>query len=98
MAYVAQSEGRITNCIFLEIHPHIMTFSNVMFTSEVANKTGVERHTIAAAEQMIDYEVLYTRTDWHDPAIMERLRRAEKCEVLIPHQIPLNYIRNLPNG
>jgi hypothetical protein len=69
-----------------------------MFTDEVANKTGVVPRPIAAAEQMIDYEVLYTPTDWHDPAIMERLKRAEKCEVLVPHQIPLNYIRNLPNG
>ncbi len=98
MAYVAQDQGRITNCIYLEIHSHVLTFANVMFTDEVANKTGVVPRPIAAAEQMIDYEVLYTPTDWHDPAIMERLKRAEKCEVLVPHQIPLNYIRNLPNG
>ncbi len=98
MAFVAQNEGRITNCIYLEIHPHILTFPNVMFTDEVANKTGVVPHPIATAESMIDYQVLYTRTDWHDPAIMERLKRAEKCEVLVPHQIPLNYIRNMPNG
>ena len=98
MAFVAQSDGRITNCIYLEIHPHILTFPGVMFTDDVANKAGVVPHPIAEAEAMIDYQVLYTYMDWRDPVVLERLRRAEKCEVLVPHQIPLNYIRNMPNG
>jgi hypothetical protein len=50
------------------------------------------------AREMIDYEVLYTKTDWKDPAIRARLTQAEKCEILVPRFIPLELIRNLPHG
>jgi hypothetical protein len=44
--------------------------------------------------------VLFTpeRTDWRNAAIQQRLQQAEKCEVLVPRLIPLEMIRNLPNG
>jgi hypothetical protein len=42
--------------------------------------------------------VLYTRTNWNDPVIKLRLQQAEKCEILVPKYIPINLIRNLPNG
>jgi hypothetical protein len=47
---------------------------------------------------MIDFQVLYTQTDWTDPAVLQRLKKAEKCEVLVPQCIPLTHIRNIPNG
>ena len=47
------------------------------------------------AATLIDFTVLYTRTDWSDPAIQERLKAAEKCEVLVPELIPLSHIRNI---
>ena len=59
---------------------------------------GVVAHPIVNARTMIDFQILYTRTDWSDPAIMERLKRAEKCEVLVPQKIPLDHIGNMPNG
>jgi hypothetical protein len=62
------------------------------------NKSGVQSYSIHEASDMIDYEVLYTRTDWRDPAIQQRLAQAEKCEILVPGFIPLELIRNFPNG
>ncbi len=50
---------------------------------------------IPIAQSVIDYEVLYTRTNWLDPAIKQRLDQAEKCEVLVPSRIPLDWIRNI---
>ena len=50
------------------------------------------------ARKIIDFEVLYTRTDWRDPEIQRRLHQAEKYEILVPKKIPLDLIRNLPNG
>jgi hypothetical protein len=47
---------------------------------------------------MIDFEVLYARTTWTDPEIQQRLRAAEKYEILVPRAIPLDLIRNLPDG
>ncbi len=95
MEFVARQDGRITDTIFLQIHPSVMQFDGVRFTNDVANKAGVESVPIANADALIDFEVLYTRTDWRDPAIKTRLSNAEKYEVLVPHIIPLAYIRNI---
>ncbi|WP_156394377.1 DarT ssDNA thymidine ADP-ribosyltransferase family protein [Mesorhizobium sp. Root172] len=95
MEYVARQDGRITDTIFLQIHPSVMQFMGVRFTNDVANKAGVESVAIGEAEPLIDFEILYTRTDWKDPAIKARLTQAEKYEVLVPHVIPLGLIRNI---
>lgn len=95
MEFVARQEGRITDTIFLQIHPSVMQFEGVRFTNDVANKAGVESVPVNDAEALIDFEILYTRTDWRDPAIKARLSQAEKYEILVPHVIPLAYIRNI---
>lgn len=95
MEFVARQEQRITDTIFLQIHSSVMQFDGVRFTNDVANKAGVESVAIADAEALIDFEILYTKTDWKDPAIQARLSQAEKYEVLVPHVIKLSYIRNI---
>jgi hypothetical protein len=98
MEHVARQEGRIGDTIFLEIHPDVLLWEGVKFTADVSNKSGVEVYSIEEARDMIDYQVLYTRTDWTDPAIKTRLQQAGKCEILVPTKIPLELIRNVPNG
>ncbi len=98
MEFRARQEGRIADSIFLHIHPEVLEAAGVMFSSDVSNKAGVSIHSLDEAKDMIDYEVLYTRTDWRDPKINERLLQAEKSEILVPDFIPLDLIRNLPNG
>jgi hypothetical protein len=98
MEYQARQEGRLGTSIFLEIDPIILKDSGVLYTPDVSNKAGVESHPIANADQMLDFEVLYDWTDWKDPKVKERLRQAQKCEVLVPRLIPLLRIRNMPNG
>lgn len=44
---------------------------------------------------MIDFEVLYSRTDWTKAEIKARLLKAKKCEVLVPRIVPIKYIRNI---
>jgi ssDNA thymidine ADP-ribosyltransferase, DarT len=95
MEYAARQDGRIGDSIFLEIHPSVMQFPNVMFTPDVSNKAGVQALPIANAVDLIDFEVLYTRTDWSDQAIQQRLKQVEKYEVLVPCHIPLTHIRNI---
>ena len=97
MEYVVRREGRIEDSIFLRIHPEVLEFEGVKFTPDVSNKSGVLIHPIDDAREMIDFEVLYTRTDWKDPVIQGRLQQAEKCEILVPDKIPLELIRNLPD-
>ncbi len=98
MEYAAHQDGRIEDSIFLRIHPEVLEFEGVKFTPDVSNKSGVVLRPIDEAHKMIDFEVLYTRTDWRDPDIQERLQRAEKCEILVPDKIPLELIRNLSDG
>ncbi|MGR9134799.1 DarT ssDNA thymidine ADP-ribosyltransferase family protein [Rhizobium leguminosarum] len=95
MEHTARQAGRIENTIFLQVHASVLGWQGVRFTSDVANKAGVAAIPIANAQPSIDFEVLYTRTDWKDPAILARLQQAEKCEVLVPHFIPLSLIRNI---
>jgi hypothetical protein len=98
MEYRAREEGRIGESIFLQIHPVVLEWADVKFTADVSNKAGVPIHTIDEAKQLIDFEVLYTRTDWRNPAIQQRLQQAEKSEILVPNHIPIEFIRNIPNG
>ena len=98
MEYVARHEGRIGDTIFLQIHPEVLQWEGVKFTPDVSNKSGVQVYSVEEAKELIDFEVLYTRTDWRNPNIQLRLQKAEKCEILVPKRIPLKLIRNLPNG
>lgn len=98
MEFRAREDGRIIESRFLQVHPEVLHWKGVLFSPDVSNKSGVERYPIEEALEMIDYEVLYARTDWRNPEIRRRLQQAEKCEVLVPGFIPLELIRNLPHG
>ena len=98
MEYLARQKGHIGDTIFLQVHPNVLTMPDVKFAPGVSNKTDVKLYTIEEAKDIIDFEVLYTPTDWSDPKIQQRLQQAEKSEILIPDHIPISLIRNLPNG
>jgi ssDNA thymidine ADP-ribosyltransferase, DarT len=98
MEYVARQEGRISDSLFLQIGLEVLQIDGVKFTADVSNKSGVQLRSIEEARKLIDFEVLYTRTNWRDQGIQERLQQAEKYEILVPDHIPLKFIRNLPNG
>jgi hypothetical protein len=98
MEYVARQDGRIANPIYLQVHPDILRIKGVMFTADVSNKSGVEIISLAKALDVIDFKVLYTRTDWTEPDVQRRLKQAEKYELLVPNHVPMKYIRNLPDG
>jgi hypothetical protein len=98
MEYVARQEGRIGDTIFLQVHASVLHWEGVLFCPGMANTNGITFHTMDEARDMIDYNVLYTRTNWSDPAVQQRLQAAEKYEILVPRAIPLDLIRNLPNG
>lgn len=98
MEFVARQAGRIGDTVYLSVHPEVLQWEGVLFTPDVSNKADIPMHTIEESKGLIDFEVLYTRTDWKDPKIKARLDQAEKCEILVPQCIPLKLIRNLPNG
>lgn len=98
MEYIARAKGRIASSIFLQVRPEVINREGVLFTAGVSNKAGSTLHTIEEARQIIDFEVLYTHTDWRDAVIQQRRQQAEKYEILVPDHIPLELIRKFPNG
>lgn len=98
MEFTARQEGRIIDSIFLEVDASVLHWENVLFCPGMANTNGIKFYNISQADSIIDFEVLYSRTDWRDPAVQQRLQHAEKYEVLVPKKIPLNLIRNFPSG
>ena len=93
MEYRAKQDNRIIQSVFLEIDPKIINCEGVFFCPDVSNKAGTPRLTIAEACKVMDFEVIYKRTDWRDPMIQERRKQAKKYELLVPIDIPLNMIK-----
>jgi hypothetical protein len=98
MEHVARQQGRIGDTIFLQIHPSVLEWEGVLFCPMMANSNNATFHSMEEARGMIDFEVLYSYTNWKDPSVQDRLQAAEKYEILVPGAIPLDLIRNLPNG
>jgi hypothetical protein len=98
MLFVAKKESRITDPIWLKIAPSILLEEGTRFTNDVSNKSGVEILTPEVARDMIDFEVLFTRTDWKDPEVKARRMAAIKSEILIPTIVPINQILGFKNG
>lgn len=95
MEWVAKKDGRIENSRFLRIDPAVLMGKGVLVTQEVSNKSGVLARPADEVIAQLDLEVIYTRTDWKDPKIQARLKKAQKYELLVPDQIGLDLIRNL---
>lgn len=98
MEYVARKEGRIVDTIFLQVSSEILQEKGVMYAPDVSNKAGIEILTIDEGRKLIDFEVAYTRTDWKNPDIKQRLDDCEKCEILVPDFISIDLIRNISDG
>ena len=92
MKYLAQRDGRLPNPRYLAINPEVLEIEGVKIAFGVANSTSVDILPIAEGIDRLDIDVLYTRTDWSDPEIQNRLQAAEKFEILVPNEVPRNLI------
>lgn len=91
----ALNEGRLSDAPYLAIDPSILLTPGVKISLDVANKRGVKIYDIDEAVSQMDTEVLYTRTDWNDATIRQRLCAAEKYELLVPDRIPVSMIKGI---
>lgn len=98
MLFRAKQESRIIHPVWLKIDASILLEEGTRFTNDVSNKSGVEILTPDVACDMIDFEVLFTRTDWKDAEIKARRMAAIKSEILIPTIVPINKIIGVKNG
>lgn len=92
MEYKARKEKRISDTVWIRVLCDIIKEDGVLATLEVSNKSGATRMLPSSALDKMDLEVIYTRTDWTDPAIKSRLKIARNYEILVPTSVPLRCI------
>lgn len=92
MCFVAQREGRLANPRYLAIKAEVLHTLGTRVSFGIANANDANILDIADAVDLLDTDVLYTRTDWRDPAIYGRLCTAEKFEVLVPDAVSCDLI------
>lgn len=95
MEYLATREGRIDESKFLRISPEVLLSEGVKICDRVANRSDALPKPAAEMVDLLDLQVIYTRTDWKDPGIQARLKAAKRCEILIPKVIPIKLIMGL---
>ena len=95
MEYRARQDGRIEDSRFIEIDRDVLRLDGVLFTSAMANQSGVVPLTLEQAAAKMDFSAAYERMDWSVPEQMQRVLAARKYELLVPDHVPLRYIRNL---
>ena len=86
------NDERKLDPIYLEIDPQVLKLPDVMITSAPSNQIGVARVAAAEALDGLDLEVIYKWTEWSTAEIKERLKTAEKYEILIPGSLAKRYI------
>ena len=95
MLFLAQQQGRLLDVVYLKVCPEALQIADTLISFGVANAADAQHLPIADAVQQfdeLDLKVLYTRTDWSNPEVNQRLRRARKFEILIPDSVPTNFI------
>lgn len=92
MKYLAHKDERLPNPRYLVISPDVLKIPGVLVAFGVANANDTVILPLSDALELLDVEVVYSRTDWSDPDIQSRLRVAEKMEVLVPHSVSRDLI------
>ncbi len=93
MEWVARRDGRILESRFLRIAPEIIYRDGILFCPDVANKSGVDPLPLAQAVVEMDFEIIApAHSQWLDPPLFERKKRAAKYELLVPRHISLSII------
>lgn len=92
MCYRKHQSGDIPNPIWLAIDISVLFKDDVLFATDVANKTGVPTYNIDQLFQQADIEVLWGRTNWSDSEIKKRRIAAKKSELLVSNIIKPQHI------
>lgn len=67
MLFKARNECRIVNPVWLALNSEVIFLEDAKFTTDISNKSGVNILTSEEAAEEIDFEVLFTRTNWSQP-------------------------------
>ena len=95
MKFLAQKDGRLPNPRYLGIHPEVLKTVGTKIAFGIANSNEVEILPIEDGLEKLDVEVLYSRTNWSDPEVQQRLQIAEKIEILVPGEVPRSLVAGI---
>ncbi len=98
--HIRQRDAAI-RIIYLQIDRSVLYEPGVLFTPGVANAVGMTSHSIADAIKgdMIDFEALYGNIgSLREAGPQARRQKVERAEILVPQQVSIKLIINLPNG
>jgi len=98
MLFISKQEGRIKDPVWLKIKSEILLEEDVLFCSDVSNKSGVPILEPKQAKTQIDFDALFTYMDWKDPEIQTRRQAAIKSEILVPNIVRNDMILGYKNG
>jgi hypothetical protein len=100
MEHLARKDGRIKKTRWLRIdYPTaVLKIPGVRYSPGVSNKSGMELFGIEEARDKIDYVAHFEYLDWNVSENRQRRLSAEKCEILVPDHLPLEYFEKFfPN-
>ena len=100
MAFRVQERDTDAMLCYLRVDRAILYQDGVLFSTGVGYAQGVQTVPVEEAnnEDMIDYQALYTYMPWDDPQVQARRKEAEMCEILVPDYIPMEFIKDFPDG
>lgn len=100
LAYLASHDGRIEKLqwIYIDDAQGIFELEGARYCPGVANKSGVEHYPIEYARENFDVEAM-SYIDFRVGNNHERKQAMEKCEILVPDHVPLEFFKErLPRG
>jgi hypothetical protein len=100
MAFRLKERKPDADLIYLRIDRAVLYQPGVMFATGVGYANNAETVSLAEAvdRELIDFNALYSWTDWKDPEAQAKRHAAELSEILVPDCVAAAFIRNLPNG
>ena len=91
MAYICRNTGRHVDQYYLHIDPDVLLLPGVRIANAMANASTTQILPLSMGLYGLDLEVLYSRQVWSEE-IRIRLNIARKYEILIPKNVPREYI------
>lgn len=95
MEKIARDDGRIAEACYLHVDPAVLRAPGVLFCPIVSTTTDAKILPIAAIDEYVDFDVAFGWVNYKDAAVLERVRRMRKLEILVPVGIGVAQLRNV---
>lgn len=92
MMYAALNEGRISDCVILEIDPEVIFWEGTKYADMNATKTGAN-----IGDKISDFKKIHFSTvkEINHFVLLSEEQPYYQAEILVKNSIPLSYIKNI---